>query len=127
MVLGDAMHSGQGQRSIKGDETSATARRQCEQVGVGDLTRTVQMGPIDDLRVQQTDIAGPELVASGCARSAEQIDRYRRRDLTRVTRLADDPYETVLGDRARGPSGPDLIIEPVVGAGMIDMVAVEQG
>lgn len=49
-------------RPIEGHEPAVAADCQGEQVGIGDLSRSVHAGPIHDGAVEQGEVAGPELM-----------------------------------------------------------------
>src|SRR5204862_2614036 len=59
--------------------------------------------------------------------AGQPLDGQARRYRAGVARLADDPHEAVLRDSAGCPAMPDFGTDPVAGAFVIDMVAVQQG
>ena len=55
-------------RSIERDEASLAPNGEREQVDVGQLPRTVNSSRVDQTRIEEADIGGPELMqgARGC-------------------------------------------------------------
>jgi hypothetical protein len=91
-------------------ETAIAGYRKREQVRVSYLSRAVQSLPAHDALIGQADRTWPELVPPGAGGSPQAIKRLSRGHRARVTRLADDSHEAVLGDRAGGPATLDLAI-----------------
>jgi hypothetical protein len=72
----------------------------------------VHPGPVHHVLVQDTDVARPEDVSPAGPGRVQQRDRLRRGYRARVPRLADDPHEAVLGDRAGCPAVVEWRISP---------------
>ena len=112
---------------VEGYESAAMSDRQREEVGVGDLAGTVDSQPVEDLLVEQAQIARPEFMVLVVRGARQAGDRERRRHRARITRLADHPHEAVLGQGARSPAVMNLRPEPEAGPGVIDVIRIEEG
>jgi hypothetical protein len=85
----------------------------------------VNTAGIDRLGIKQANRAGPEFVVLGRSGRLEQIDGGLGCDRVGIPRLADDPYETVLGDGARRPAAGDLVLEPASRPPVVNMLLVQ--
>ena len=57
----------------------------------------------------------------------KKLRRLLWRHGTGICRLAQDPHEAVLGDRARRPPVPNLLMEPPSRLPMLNVIVVKQG
>lgn len=98
MIFGGAEHCGQRHAFIERHEPSAVPDRQCKQINIGDLAMANESAVIEDFLIRNGDILGPERVAFVIERNPEQIDRSRCSTRAGITRLRDNPHESVLRD-----------------------------
>ena len=113
-------------RPVEGHESAAMGDRQREEVGVGDLAGAVNSRPVEDLLVEQAQLARPELMVLALRGARQAGDRERRRHRARIPRLADHAHEAVLGQCARSPAVMNLRPEPEAGPGVIDVIRIEE-
>ena len=84
-------HRSHRDRPIKGHQSPTVLYSQREQVDVGELFRAADMRVINQFRVEQRDVVGPEdmLVGSGVLPQMVQSSDYRnRRRMLRLRRRA---------------------------------------
>ena len=98
------MNCTQGNFFIERDKPPTVLDGQPEQIRVGDLAVSVNMGMMKLPGIEQAGIVGPEFMAGGCTGVGEQLYYGTCRLRTRVTWLTDDAHATILRQRATGPA-----------------------
>ena len=79
MPLLGAPDSVYGNRRIECDELPVMSHGECKQVDIGELARSMNAGRIGDLRIEQADVVGPELMERARARLRQALhDRPHR-------------------------------------------------
>ena len=116
-----------GNCAIEGDKATTTGDRKSQEVDICDLTWAVNSRRVDPFAVEKRQITGPELVVLALGRDRQLVNCVGNWDRARIPRLADNPDESVLRDRTRGPTLTDLAFEPLAGASVVDMIDVEKG
>ena len=79
-----ASYGVQCDRVIECDQATSSMHRQRQQIDIGELPRPVNAGRVDDGRVEQAYVIGPEFVYVALRRRREALDDELRGDCVRV-------------------------------------------
>src|SRR2546421_6023840 len=113
-------------RLVERDEAAFICCSQGEQVGVGHLLGSMYPRAVEYCRIEDAHRAGPILMVFGSRGLSEQIKSLTGWNRAGVAGLADDPHESVLGDRAGGPPVFNLVADPRAGSPVVNVIAVEE-
>jgi len=100
---------------------------QGQKIGVGDLARIQQARSVYEFFIKQTDLVWPEFMAREGNKAHYGLDDYGGCGLrVEVSRISDDPQDTVFSQRA---CGPDLLangLQPAVRRVVLDVRRIDQ-
>lgn len=115
------------QVAVEGCEFTPVRRGKGKKIRVGDLIRVEHSGAINPARIEQANIIGPELMSSDCSEHRYEFgNRSRSARRIRITRMTDDPHNSILGQRTTRPGTSPLGREPVMRTVMLHMGWIDQ-
>jgi hypothetical protein len=115
-----------GNRTIERHQSPPVLHGERKQVDVGELLGAENVRVVDELFVEQGNIAGPEDVVVGFRGLKEMINCFANRNWESIAWLREYPHKTVLGERTTCPALSPVHGEPPMRSGVVYMLLVEQ-
>lgn len=126
MFRGSADHCGWPNSLIERHKSTVIPNGQCKEISIRDLLRPKQLVVVENFRISQADVVGPEAVMLCCLRHGKSLQDCGYGQRVRIPGARHDARRAVLGDRTRRPAMLEVGGEPTRGDGMSNVISIQK-
>lgn len=122
-----ADHSPQRDTPVEGHEPASVGDCKAQEVDIRELAVPLDVGWLEVITFAHRDGVLPEEMICALPDFGEPGDGISQTGaLAGILRIRDDPHESILGQRARGPAPTLVMAEPLVRRLVVDVHRVEE-